>query len=173
MLTGTCDICDKENRELRRVVAYGIETYSCLECLGEPDEEKETETNQNEHNQNDRYETFRKWAVTSTDDLAESQTYYMVYCLGKASFVSNVVINSASPKKCGTIGEEYIIIDNSSAYLDDHGLGKNNCNEHLIFSREDKAQEYAEACKNDLDECNSYKEAQEMLNFDYCNEPEE
>jgi hypothetical protein len=43
MLTGTCDICDKEDRELRRVVAYGIETYSCLECLGELEEEKETD----------------------------------------------------------------------------------------------------------------------------------
>jgi hypothetical protein len=39
MLTGTCDICDKEDRELRRVVAYGIETYSCLECLGELEKE--------------------------------------------------------------------------------------------------------------------------------------
>jgi hypothetical protein len=42
-IVGECDICLKE-RELRRVIAYGIETYACGECLGEdPDPDDSTD----------------------------------------------------------------------------------------------------------------------------------
>lgn len=33
-LLGTCDCCGKEDAEISRVIAYGIETFACEECLG-------------------------------------------------------------------------------------------------------------------------------------------
>lgn len=35
MRIGECDVCGLEPRALRKVIAYGIETYACGRCLGD------------------------------------------------------------------------------------------------------------------------------------------
>jgi hypothetical protein len=115
--------------------------------------------------QNDRYKTFRKWAITSVDDIVEGQVYYEAYCLGKSSFVYEMVINSACIKKCEIINQDFIIIDNQHAYLNDLGLGDSNNNQHLIFNTKHKAEEYVQACRNDPDECNRHSLLQADLDI--------
>jgi hypothetical protein len=42
IITGECDCCGKD-RELRRVIAYGIETMVCGDCLGGDDDIRRNE----------------------------------------------------------------------------------------------------------------------------------
>jgi len=43
-IIGECDVCARGLHWLRKVIAYGIETYACGECLGDkPDDDDDDE----------------------------------------------------------------------------------------------------------------------------------
>ena len=48
ILIGQCDCCAREDRQLRRVWAYGLETLACWECLGDDEPENDDEDTPND-----------------------------------------------------------------------------------------------------------------------------
>lgn len=144
---------------------------------------------------NNRYEHFRKLAITSLEVLEtlaqRSEKVYYVYCLGKSSCVTEFQLSPHFYDEENSTKD--IILFHWSytgrhpfethAAANDCGVGTNNCNEHLIFKNRPEAEAYRIACINDLEECRKYEIHRKMcdqfdemfdeLFDDYFNENED
>lgn len=123
-----------------------------------------------------RYQKFRVQAVTDVKTLHKGNiAIYYVYCLGNKSFVSSEYVEEfkLSCDKGYTSFETYKTKYNlpDHHYLNDCGMGDNNCNEHLIFLDKDTAEEYAKACRNDPKEVERYMQRESLCDeFDKYND---
>lgn len=111
----------------------------------------------------DRYETYRKLAITKPSDLVKGKDYYVCYCLGYRSFITVITVIDNTINNLDDIGPTILVLNHGHGYIDEMGMGSNNCNQHLTFETQELAEQYKQACMNDLNECIKQKQLDEEM----------